>query len=240
MQTTSESRAVMAAVVREKGGPFVIESARIRAPRGDEVRVRIVATGFCHADLIIRDQYLPVPLPVVLGHEGAGVAEAVGPDVRELAIGDPVVLSYGHCGHCDSCRQGQAAYCREFFQRNFGGGADSDHALQDAEGRALHDHFFAQSPLASYAIAHEANVIKVPDDVPLASLCPLGCGIQTGAGAVFNALRVAPGSRFLSLGAGAVGLAAIMAARAAGVTTIIAIDRIPARLALAGELGATW
>ncbi|PPT77470.1 alcohol dehydrogenase [Xanthomonas arboricola pv. populi] len=231
---------ITVAVTRAKGAPFTIEPARIRAPQDDEVRVRVVATGLCHTDLIVRDQYYPVPLPAVLGHEGAGVVEAVGPAVKALKVGDHVVLTYGACGHCKPCSGGHGAYCKDFFALNFGGGdLHGDTALQDPQGQPLHDHFFAQSSFATLALVRENNAIKVPEDAPLELLGPLGCGIQTGAGAVINSLKVRPGSSFASFGAGAVGLSAVMAARVAGATTIIAIDVVPSRLELALELGAT-
>jgi aryl-alcohol dehydrogenase len=233
-------RDMTAAVVQSKGTPFVLKKARIRAPRGDEVLVRIVATGMCHTDMIIRDQYYPVPLPAVLGHEGAGVVEAVGPLVRELAVGDHVVLTYGYCGHCLSCSHGHPTYCQSFFGLNFGGSdADGTTAIEDDEGRPLHDHFFAQSSVANFALSRENNAVKVPGNAPLELLGPLGCGIQTGAGAVINSLKVTPGSSFVTFGAGAVGLSAVLAARIVGATTIIAIDVVPSRLALAKELGVT-
>lgn len=240
MSSNSGSRDITAAVVRGKEQPFVIEQARLRGPQDDEVLVKIVATGLCHTDLIVRDQYYPVPLPAVLGHEGAGIVEAVGPNVRELKAGDHVVLTYGQCGHCNPCRGGHGAYCRDFFALNFGGDDGHGHtAITDAQGQPLHDHFFAQSSFATFALAREINAIKVPDDAPLELLGPLGCGIQTGAGAVLNSLQVRSGSSFASYGAGAVGLSAVMAAKVAGATTIIAIDVVPSRLQLAMELGAT-
>ncbi|MDD2047843.1 NAD(P)-dependent alcohol dehydrogenase [Pseudomonas putida] len=231
---------ITAAVTRGKGAPFTLEAARIRAPRADEVLVRIVATGMCHTDMIVRDQYYPVPLPAVLGHEGAGVVEAIGPQVKGLQVGDHVVLSYGHCGHCLSCGGGHTAYCQEFFGRNFSG-ADphGESALSDDAGQRLNDHFFAQSSFASLALARENNAVKVSQKAPLELLGPLGCGIQTGAGAVINSLKVTPGSSFAAFGGGAVGLSAVLAARVAGATTIIAVDVVPSRLALAMELGAT-
>lgn len=233
-------REITAAVVRAKGVPFTLERARIREPRADEVLIRIVATGMCHTDMIVRDQYYPVPLPAVLGHEGSGVVEAIGPLVRELKVGDHVVLSYGHCGHCLPCGSGHTSYCEEFFSRNFGGtDSEGQCALQDKAGQPLHDHFFAQSSFATYALSRENNAIKVSKDAPLELLGPLGCGIQTGAGAVINSLKVSPGTSFAAFGAGAVGLSAVMAARIAGATTIIAIDVVPSRLELAKELGAT-
>ncbi|MCA8028952.1 NAD(P)-dependent alcohol dehydrogenase [Burkholderia cepacia] len=240
MTLSSTSRTITAAVTKSKGAPFEIQQARIRAPKNDEVLVRVVATGMCHTDLIVRDQYYPVPLPAVLGHEGAGVVEEVGPAVKDLQPGDHVVLTYGACGHCVSCAVGYGAYCKQFFGLNFGGGdLEGRTAIEDEEGRPLHDHFFAQSSFANFALARENNAIRVPKDAPLELLGPLGCGIQTGAGAVINTLKVAPGSSFASFGAGAVGLSAVMAARVAGATTIIAIDVVPSRLALAKELGAT-
>ncbi|RQM45616.1 NAD(P)-dependent alcohol dehydrogenase [Paraburkholderia bannensis] len=238
--SANTGRTVTAAVARGKGDPFTIQKARLRGPKDDEVLVRVVATGLCHTDLIVRDQYYPVPLPAVLGHEGAGVVEAVGPAVKNLQPGDHVVLTYGACGHCQPCVGGHGAYCSQFFGLNFGGADLEGHtAIEDEEGRPLHDHFFAQSSFASHALARENNAIKVSKDAPLELLGPLGCGIQTGAGAVINSLKVTPGSSFASFGAGAVGLSAVMAARVAGATTIIAIDIVPSRLELAKELGAT-
>jgi len=209
-------REITAAVVRSQGAPFTIEQARLRAPQGDEVLVRVVATGLCHTDLIVRDQYYPVPLPAVLGHEGAGVVEALGPNVKDLKVGDHVVLTYGACGHCHHCDSGHGAYCKDFFGLNFGGSdLQGNTAITDPAGAPLHDHFFAQSSFASYALSRENNAVKVPADAPLELLGPLGCGIQTGAGAVINSLKVGPGSSFVSLGAGAVGLSAVLAARVA-------------------------
>lgn len=206
----------------------------------DEVRVKIVATGMCHTDMIIRDQYYPVPLPAVLGHEGAGLVESIGPLVRELKVGDPVVLTYGSCGYCIPCEKGLSSYCHDFYSLNFGGSdRDGSHALIDRHKRELNDHFFSQSSFATYCLAREGNAIKVPDGAPLELLGPLGCGFQTGAGAVINTLRVPPGSSFVSFGAGAVGLSAIMAAKAAGATTIVAVDVVASRLQLALEVGAT-
>ena len=235
-----EYRDITAAVTRAKGAPFVLEKARIRSPQGAEVLVRVVATGMCHTDMIVRDQYYPVPLPAVLGHEGAGVVEAVGPQVQNLQVGDHVVLTYGYCGHCLSCDSGHASYCAEFYPRNFSG-ADTHghHALVDKDNQPLNDHFFAQSSFATYAISQENNAIRVPKEAPLELLGPLGCGIQTGAGAVINSLKATPGSSFVAFGAGAVGLSAVLAARVAGCTTIVAVDLVESRLALAKELGAT-
>lgn len=140
--STAIFRPIRAAVTRGKGAPFTLETARIRPPQGDEVLIRIVATGMCHTDMIVRDQYYPVPLPAVLGHEGSGVIEAVGPLVKSLSVGEHVVLTFGHCGYCVACDAGQAAYCTDFFGRNFSGAdPDGQQALQDEQGVPLHDHF---------------------------------------------------------------------------------------------------
>lgn len=228
-----------AAVVRQSGGPFQIEDVVLDEPRPDEVLVRVVATGMCHTDMVVRDQLYPVPLPAVLGHEGASVVERVGANVRKVVPSDHVVLSFASCGTCDSCQRGRPTYCRQFFPLNFGGGRLDGSTATQHDHEIVHDHFFGQSSFGTYALANERSVVKVREDVPLELLGPLGCGIQTGAGAVMNALRIEAGRSFATWGSGAVGLSAVMAARAVGATTIIAVDTKPNRLQLALELGAT-
>lgn len=230
---------VTAAVVREKGGPWTLESLELDEPRDEEVLVRIVATGICHTDLSIRDQYLPLPLPIVLGHEGAGVVERVGSHVRGLAPGDHVVLAPLSCGACGNCQSGLQVYCDQFLRLNFGlrrpdGSATLCDGEQDVSGA-----FFGQSSFATYALAHQRSAIRVPRELPLELLGPLGCGIQSGAGTVINALRPKPGTSIAIFGTGAVGLSAVMAARLAGCAKIIAVDIKENRLELARELGAT-
>ncbi len=230
---------ILAAVVRETGGPFEVEELELSGPRSDEVLVRIAACGVCHADMIARDQELPVPLPVVAGHEGAGVVEAVGEGVPGIGEGDHVILSFSACWRCEPCRSGRPAYCLESFPRNFGGSRpDGSMALSSSRG-PVHGHYFGQSSFATHAVVPSANVVVVAGDAPLELYAPLGCGVQTGAGAVINSLRVPPGSGLAVFGAGSVGLSAVMAARAIGVTRIIAVDVVPERLALATTLGAT-
>jgi aryl-alcohol dehydrogenase len=230
---------IRAAVAAAKSEPFSIEALELEEPRDDEVLVRMVGVGICHTDLIVRDQYYPTPLPAVLGHEGAGVVERVGGRVTKVQPGDHVVLSYLSCGACPNCQQGQMVYCPYLFALNFGGGRlDGSKALRRG-GRAISSHFFGQSSFATQAIANQRNVVKVPAHAPLDLLGPLGCGIQTGAGAVMNSLNPRAGSSIAVFGAGSVGTSAIMAARTVGCTTIIAIDVKPSRLALARELGAT-
>ncbi len=229
-----------AAVVREAGAPFVLEAVELDEPRPNEVLVRMVATGLCHTDLSAQAGALPFPLPGVLGHEGAGVVEEVGAQVSRVAPGDHVLASFSSCGVCRYCRSGHPAYCASFPALNLFGGARPDGSPTILQGGApLHGHFFGQSSLARHALIDERGVVKVAGDAPLAMLAPLGCGIQTGAGAVLNVLRPEAGASVAVFGAGAVGCAAIMAAALSGASRIVAVDLVPARLALAREIGAT-
>jgi aryl-alcohol dehydrogenase len=241
---TTGTLRVTAAVVEQAGGPFQLSQLDLDTRLGAlDVLVEIVAVGLCQTDVHVRDQELPVPLPVVLGHEGAGIVRQVGDAVVAVRPGDHVALSYQSCGHCAQCLTGAPMYCDHVFALNFGGArADGTTALHrdTASGRQdIHGHFFGQSSFATYAVATERNVVKVDDDMPLELAGPLGCGMQTGAGAVLNSLRVPAGASIAVFGTGAVGLAAVMAARAAGARRIIAVDINPGRLALAAELGAT-
>ncbi len=230
---------VRAAVTQSKGAPFTIQEVELEEPREDEVLVHMKAAGICHTDLIIRDQSYPVPLPAVLGHEGAGVVDAVGAAVTKVAPGDRVAMSYGSCGACAKCQAGRPWVCHDFWGRNFAAArADGTSALRSGGG-VVHSHFFSQSSFATYAIATERNVTKLDPAVPLDVVAPFGCGIQTGAGAVLNALRPEAGTSLAVFGTGTVGLAAIMAARAIGCTTIIAVDLRPSRLEVARDVGAT-
>nr|WP_236000470.1 alcohol dehydrogenase catalytic domain-containing protein [Bradyrhizobium uaiense] len=194
------------------------------------------ATGVCHTDLVVRDGMLPTPFPVVLGHEGAGVVEAVGAAIAKVKPGDHVAMTYNSRGGCSSCQDHAASYCHEFFPRNFfAARADGTSALS-ADGARINGNFFGQSSFATHAICHEVNVVKVASEVPLELLGPLACGVQTGAGAVFNALKISAGKSFGVFGSGSVGLSALMAANVVGATRIIAIDTNPARLEIAKSL----
>lgn len=232
---------IQAAVVNKVSGPFQIEELETDELRHDEVLVRIVGAGVCHTDLICRDQVYPVPLPCVLGHEGSGVVEQVGVGVAGLQVGDSVVLSYRTCGSCINCQRGEPAHCINIFQCNFAGVRADGSTTLSREGKPVHGYFFGQSSFSDYAIAHVSNTVKVPGnvDVPLEMLGPLGCGIQTGAGAVMNSLRPRAASSLIVFGCGSVGIAAIMAAKIVGCRTIIAVEPKPERRALAQQLGAT-
>jgi len=229
---------ITAAVVRSRSGPFALETVEIEAPRAGEVLVRVVATGVCHTDMVMRDQDLPTPQPVVLGHEGAGVVERVGAGVTKVAPGDHVVMTFNSCGGCPSCRDYAPTYCHEFFPRNFiGVRPDGSSGLSKA-GETIHANIFGQSSFATYALCYERNAVKVPHTAPLEALGPLGCGVMTGAGAVINALKVEAGRSLAVFGAGAVGLSALLAARATDAGPIVVVDINPARLELALALGA--
>lgn len=231
---------ITAAVTEEKGAPFALQELELGELRPDEVLVEVAAAGICHTDLICRDQWYPVPFPAVFGHEGAGVVERVGAAVTDVAPGDRVAMSFHSCGHCRTCLSGRPSYCYEFFEHNFASSRPADGtSVLSRGGETVHAHFFGQSSFATHSVANARNVVRLEGSMPLELAAPLGCGIQTGAGAVLNTLRVPPGTGLAVFGAGAVGLAAVMAGAIAGCATIVAVDLRPARLGLARELGAT-
>ncbi|MFJ9722214.1 NAD(P)-dependent alcohol dehydrogenase [Streptomyces sp. NPDC101209] len=229
-----------AAVVESGGAPFTLADVELDEPGPHEAVVRMVATGLCHTDLGVASGGLPFPLPGVLGHEGAGVVEAVGAAVTAVAPGDHVVLSFTSCGECRNCDGGHPAYCATWLPLNLIGGRRADGSSTiSRNGRPLGGHFFGQSSFAERALVDERSLVRVDADVPLESIAPLGCGVQTGVGAVWNVLKPATGSTVVVLGAGAVGLSAVMATALTPATTIVAVDRFTERLLLARELGAT-
>ncbi|KUJ41298.1 alcohol dehydrogenase [Streptomyces albus subsp. albus] len=233
-----------AAVVRGTHRAFALERIEVDPPRPHEVLVRIQAAGICHTDLSVRAGHTPFPLPAVLGHEGAGTVHSVGSAVTSVAPGDPVAISFASCGDCLACHTGQPVRCAHWPALNLFGGSrlDGSPTLRGT-GRhaeaALHGHFFGQSSFATLALTGERNVVRVPAEVPPQLVAPLGCGVQTGAGAVLQVLRPEPGDTLAVFGAGSVGLSAVMAARLTAATRIVAVDPDHGRLALARELGAT-
>jgi aryl-alcohol dehydrogenase len=231
--------AVTAAVVESGGAPFALEDLELGDLRPTEVRVRIAASGICHTDLLIREGSFPTPMPVVLGHEGAGVVEEVGSAVTRVAPGDRVSMSYGSCGDCATCKTGRPYYCAGFFEHNFLAQRPDGTTALSRDGKAVHSHFFGQSSFATGAIVPERSVVRIPDDIPFEVVAPFGCGVQTGAGSVINAVRPKAGSSIAVFGAGGVGLSAVMAAVICGCDPIIVVDIRPSRLELARELGAT-
>jgi len=235
----TDALTIDAALVDEPGGRFKFAKVLIETPGADQVRVRVKACGVCHTDMVMRDGKLPVPFPCILGHEGAGVVEAVGPDVSGLAPGDHVLMSFDSCGACPACNDHQPGYCGEFFTRNFLGlVAPGEGGIRRGED-IIGSNIFGQSAFATHALAHERNVVKIDSDLPLELLAPLGCGIQTGAGTVLETLRLAAGESIAILGAGAVGLAAVMGANIAGASRISLVDRHAHRLEIGKRIGAT-
>ncbi|MGH8732204.1 MAG: alcohol dehydrogenase catalytic domain-containing protein, partial [Burkholderiales bacterium] len=221
---------ITAALVPEKGAPFRLEALELADPGPDELMVRVAACGVCQTDVHGRDDYFGIPFPCVFGHEGAGTVERVGAAVTKVRPGDRVIMTSPSCGACAACARGLPGYCAQSRRIKFGG------KLRD--GRApfrsgVSGAFFQQSAFATHALATEANVVKVPDDLPLEQAAAFPCGVNTGAGAVFNVLKPQPGSSIAIFGAGAVGLAAVMAARIAGCTTISVVDPHANRLELA-------
>jgi aryl-alcohol dehydrogenase len=229
---------IQAAVSRDAHRPPEVETVEIEEPRQGEVLVRIVASGICHTDINVHERDRS-PKPIVLGHEGAGVVERVGPGVTRLVPGDHVILSVNFCGECPNCRQNLHPYCHEALPRNFGGRRPDGSTPLAQDGVPINARFFGQSSFATHALADERSAVKIPADLPLEIMGPLACGVITGAGSVINSLMVRPGQSIAIFGTGAVGLSAVMAAKLAGAMRIIAVDIVPSRLELALELGAT-
>lgn len=229
---------ISAAVVREPGEAFSIETLELRAPREDEVLIRVAAVGLCHTDIAMMSGRL-IGLPAVLGHEGAGVVERIGSRVTKVKPGDRVGITFLSCGTCARCDQGEPAYCHMTMPLNFGGRRlDGTTAITSAD-EPISSHFFGQSSFASHCLAFERNIVPLAPDVPFAVAAPFGCGVQTGAGSILRSLDCRPGSSLLVLGGGAVGLSAVMAAKLRGCGQIIVLEPHEARRTLALELGAT-
>jgi aryl-alcohol dehydrogenase len=228
-----------AAVVEGQGQPFTICEVELDEPRDDEVLVRMVATGLCHTDITM-GSFLPAEMfPNVFGHEGAGVVEQVGPAVRGLEPGDHVVMSFRSCGDCAKCTAGQVGYCDQTLLLNYMGmRMDGSTSIKRA-GSPVFGSFFGQSSLAAHALAYADNCVKVDPELDLTLLAPYGCGFQTGAGTVLNVLRPSRDDSLVVYGVGAVGLAAIAAAAAEGVDSIIAVDPLASRREVAARFGAT-
>jgi aryl-alcohol dehydrogenase len=230
---------ITAALSRGPEHPFSVEPAQIEAPRAGEVLVRTVASGVCHTDLVTKAMFPAEYGPIVLGHEGAGIVEEIGPGVTGIRPGDHVLLSYRRCGSCRQCAAGRPTYCQQFAALNTSGGRTDGSTPISQDGVPVRGSFFGQSSFASHIVSTVDNTVVVDPALDLTVLAPLGCGIQTGAGAVLEVLRPDEASSFVAFGAGGVGLAGLMAARASGVATVIAVDPVAARRELAVKLGAS-
>ena len=230
---------IKAGVCRETG-KLELEELNLGEPQLGEVTVKMVASGICHTDTSVMMQFLATPLPMVLGHEGVGIVEKVGPGVKTLKPGDHVIMSFPSCGHCESCLDGRPYACEDSGPLFFGGHYASDGGMRITDDNGVKvGSLFGQGSFATYCIIDERNAVKVDPEVDLRPLCSLGCGIQTGAGAVLNKMKPKPGDTVVVFGCGAVGFAGIMAAKLAGCSTIIGVDAVPSRLELALECGAT-
>ncbi|WP_267717148.1 NAD(P)-dependent alcohol dehydrogenase [Streptomyces sp. CoH17] len=231
-------RRARAVVVPEPGAPFALREVELEDPRPCEVLVGMTAAGVCHTDLGIQAGWPRHLTPMVFGHEGAGRVAAVGAEVTGVAPGDAVCLTFASCGLCPRCTAGQPAYCDSARELNLSGGRGDGTTPLRLDGAPLHGGFFGQSSFATYAVVHARGVVKVPAALPAALAAPLGCGAQTGAGTVLNRLRPEPGTSLVVLGAGGVGLSALMAAVAVGCDPVVAVDPVASRRDLAVELGA--
>jgi aryl-alcohol dehydrogenase len=230
---------IQAAVAWEAGAELSIEEFDLDDPRDDEILVRVEAVGVCHTDDNARLGRLPVVFPIILGHEGSGVVERVGRAVTRVGPGDRVLFTPDYCGRCEQCTLGLTPYCDQVVPVTFTGTRPDGSPRAHQHGRPVRASFFGQSSFATHSLVTERNIVPVPADAPLRYLAGFTCGVQTGAGAILNAMPVRPGSRVAIWGTGAVGLAAVMAAAASGADEIIALDRVGHRLKLAAELGAT-
>lgn len=227
------------AMVTTPNKDFQKQTLNLAEPKAGEVLVRLVASGVCHTDATVLDKTIPVPYPVVLGHEGAGIVEKVGENISTVKPGDHVVLGFAYCGACDNCLEGNAGGCENMIPLNFGGKNQSGTTPLTTEENQDVSLFFGQSSFATYTTVAENNIVKVDKDVDLRFLGPFGCGIMTGSGTVFNSINPEPGNSLVVFGTGAVGLSGMLAAKIAGCYPIIAVDIHDSRLALAKELGAT-
>lgn len=232
---------IRAAILDEPGGALVIEDVTIiDEPQPTEVLVKIVATGVCHTDLLGLDGVLECPMPMILGHEGSGVVEAVGSAVTKVVPGDHVVMTGDSCGTCPSCLDGAPSFCDYLAELNFGGTRPGGESVyRRADGSVVHCRFSGQSSFATHSLLSDRTVVRVPKSAPLELLGPIGCAVRTGAGGVISALNPPVGASIAIFGLGAVGLSAVMAAKLAGCKPIIGIDLNRSRLDLASDLGAT-
>lgn len=234
-----------ALVTAYAGAPFNYTKIQLDDTlRPNECLVRIRATGVCHTDLnFAKERGMPEMFPGVFGHEGAGVVERVGSAVTKVSKGDHVIVCFTACGECKYCERKQTAYCDLWFQYNFGvGRLDGSKAFSDVkDGKKIMSHFFGQSSFAKHISVAETALVKVDESLPFEKIAPLGCGIMTGAGAMFNVVQPTSDMNVCVTGAGAVGMSAIMALKMLEhpPKRIIAIDIVPSRLELARKYGAT-
>ena len=230
---------INAIIASEKDDSFTYAEVDLEAPQDDEILVQIKAVGLCHTDLLARQGLFHLGLDAVLGHEGAGIVQKIGKDVRKVQVGDRVGISFRSCGNCRKCASQSPAYCKDFVPLNIMGKRPDGSRSIMHQGEVLASNFFGQSSFATHALTSESNVVKLPANLPFEVAAPLGCGVQTGAGTVLKSLACEAGSSIIVTGCGVVGLSAIMAAKISGCDQIIAIEPIGSRRALAFDVGAT-
>ncbi len=228
-----------AAIVERQGADFALGELELDEPREDEVLVRMVATGLCHTDITLKG-FLPEEMfPNIFGHEGAGVVEQVGSAVDGIEVGDHVILSFRSCRACENCKAGLVGYCDSALLLNYMGMRMDGSITYSREGSPVFGSFFGQSSLSAHALAYADNCVVVDKSLDLTRFAPYGCGFQTGAGTVLNVLKPGPADSLVVYGVGAVGLAALAAAKYAGAGTVIAVDPLASRRAEAERFGAT-
>ena len=231
-------RKAKAAICRQLNGPVVVEQIEVESPHRDEIMIKLGACGVCHSDLSAVNGTIGMPLPLILGHEGAGTVVEVGAGVNELAVGDTVISSFVNmCGKCRYCVTGRPHLC-EVGAKAVIALPDGSLRTRDAAGKPLNI-FSACGVMAEYATLHVNNVVKIAPGMPLPQAALISCGVMTGVGAAFNTARVEAGSSALVIGAGGVGLNVIQGCAIAGASVIVAVDTVEAKLELAKQFGAT-
>jgi aryl-alcohol dehydrogenase len=230
---------IKAPLLNELTGVFEMhDDIEIADPKANEVLIKVVSSGVCRSDQLGRSSGL-TPMPAVLGHEGAGIVQKVGEGVTYVKPGDHVVMCINSCGECEWCFKGYPARCDRFLEDLFFSGRLKDGTTRlSMNGKPVYE-FAGQGSFGTYAVCDVRGIVKIDEDVDLRIVGPLGCGFNTGSGAVFNQCRPEPGDSIMVTGAGAVGFGGLMAAKAMGCTTIIALDVHESRLELAKELCAT-
>ena len=228
-----------AAVLNRVGEPLTLDSLDMAPLQPGDVLVKMRASGLCHTDLEVMQGSLAYPLPIVLGHEGAGIVEAVGAAVTSVRPGDHVICSWNpHCGHCFYCERGAPILCEPFTRHQPNGRLLDGTTRMSRAGERVH-HYSVTSTHAEYTVVPESGAIAIPEEMPFDRACIIGCGVMTGVGAVVRKAKVEPGASVLVIGCGAVGLNALQGARLAGAATIIAADVGAAKLERAKGFGAT-
>ena len=230
---------IRAAVFREAGVPFSVETLDLAPPGAGEVLVKIAATGVCHSDWHLMTGATKHPVPAVIGHEGAGMVAGLGPGVTDLSLGDHVALSWApNCGECFYCRRGRPSLCGAYLEPIWAGTMLDGTTRLSLNGEHVY-HFSALACFADYAVVPEQCCVAMPRALPLEIAALIGCAVTTGVGAVLNTAQVERGSTVVVIGAGGVGLSTVLGAVYAGAEQVIVLDRTQEKLEIAQTLGAT-